>query len=224
MSKAVLTEDLKQKMLQHGAFQQDHIAEHYNELSSHYEEVYLTAGYHDPLRCAELTKEIFGDASGEVHVFDMGCGTGLVGQYLKERGFNHVVGVDASAGMLEVAKQKGSYEELHELFLGKPETFPEQFRNRFDAITAAGILAEGHLDNNVFEEMLLALKDNGYAVFATRTMYLEQYSYGQKIKELEEQNRWKLVKEITFDRYDQMEEVVGRFSKVEIKGFIYQKI
>jgi hypothetical protein len=69
--------------------------------------------------------------------------------------------------------------------------------------------------------MLLALKDSGYAVFATRTMYLEKYSYGQKIKELEEQGKWKLVKEITFDRYDQLEEAVGRFSKVEIKGFVY---
>lgn len=54
----------------------------------------------------------------------MGCGTGLVGQYLKERGFKSIVGVDASAGMLEKARTKESYSELHELFLGKPETFP----------------------------------------------------------------------------------------------------
>lgn len=154
----------------------------------------------------------------------MGCGTGLVGQYLKERGFKTVVGVDASAGMLEKARAKESYTELHELFLGKPETFPKEYHNRFNAVTAAGILAEGHLDNNVFDEMLLALVDNGYAIFATRTMYLEQYSYGQKIKELEELKKWKLVKEITFDRYDQLEEAIGRFSKVEIKGFVYQKL
>ena len=85
----------------------------------------------------------------------MGCGTGLVGQYLKERGFTKVVGVDASAGMLEKAKEKEAYYELKELFLGKPDTFPAEYHNRFDAITAAGILAEGHLDNNVFDEMLI---------------------------------------------------------------------
>ena len=82
-----ITDEMKQEMLKHGAFKQDNIAEHYNELSSHYEEIYLTVGYHDPLKCAELTKEIFGDESPNVHVLDMGCGTGLVGQYLKERGF-----------------------------------------------------------------------------------------------------------------------------------------
>ena len=211
-------------MLKHGAFSQDKIAEHYDELSSHYEHIYLTVGYHDPLKCAELTKELFGEDCADKQVFDMGCGTGLVGQYLKERGFKNVVGVDASKGMLEKANEKNSYSELEELFLGRPDTFPEKYRNRFDAITAAGILAEGHLDNNVFDEMLLALKQGGYAVFATRTMYLEQYSYGQRIKELEEQGKWKLVKGITFDRYDQIEEAVGRFSKVEIKGYVYQKL
>ena len=80
------------------------------------------------------------------------------------------------------------------------------------------------MDNNVFDEMLLAVKDHGYAIFATRTMYLTEYSYGDKIRELEEQGKWKLVKEITFNRYDQIEEAVGRFSKVEIKGYVYQKL
>jgi predicted TPR repeat methyltransferase len=147
MSKPVVTEEMKENMLKHGGFSQDHIAEHYNELCAHYEQIYLTAGYHDPLRCAELCKEIFGDNAPTVQILDMGCGTGLVGQYLKERGFLHVVGVDASSGMLEKAKEKESYEELQELFLGRPDTFPQELRGRFDAITAAGILAEGHLDN-----------------------------------------------------------------------------
>lgn len=113
-----------------------------------------------------------GDAAEASTVLDMGCGTGLVGQYLLERGFKNVVGVDASAGMLERAREKNSYIELHELFLGRPDTFPENLHNRFDVITASGILAEGHLDNKVFDEMLMALKTGGYAVFATRTMYL----------------------------------------------------
>ena len=102
----------------------------------------------------------------------MGCGTGLVGQYLKERGFKTIIGVDASKGMLEKAAVKGSYSDLKELFLGLPDTFPADLHNRFEAVTASGILAEGHLDNKVFDEMLLALKQGGYAIFATRTMYL----------------------------------------------------
>ena len=126
--------------------------------------------------------------------------------------------------MLDKAAKKGMYTELHELFLGTPDTFPKQFHDRFEVLTASGILAEGHLDNRVFDEMLLALKKGGYACFSTRTMYLTQYSYGDKIKALEEEGKWELVKEITFERYDKLEEEVGRFKKVEVKGFAYKKL
>lgn len=219
-----LTEEHKSEMVKHGNFSQGNIAEHYNDLSSHYEQIYLRAGWHDPLKCAELAKEVAGENAETTVVLDMGCGTGLVGQYLKERGFKNIVGVDASEGMLEKAKTKESYSELQELFLGRPDTFPENLRGRFDIITASGILAEGHCDNNLFEEMLLALKTGGHAIFATRTMYLTKYNYVEKIEELIQTGRWKLVAETTFDRYDQLEESVGRFSKVEAKAFAYQKL
>lgn len=181
-----LTEEFKEEMRKHGNFSQDKIADHYNELSSHYEEIYLTAGWHDPLKCAELAKEVIGDKAEEAEVLDMGCGTGLVGQYLKERGFKKIIGVDASKGMLDRAAEKNSYTELKELFLGLPDTYPRELHDRFEAITASGILAEGHLDNKVFDEMLLSLKTGGYAIFATRTMYLTQYNYADRIRELTE--------------------------------------
>lgn len=203
--KGELTQAHFEEMVKHGNFNQETIAEQYNDLSKHYEEIYLRAGWHDPLKCAELAKECVGDAAVASTVLDMGCGTGLVGQYLKERGFKNVVGVDASAGMLEKAKEKEAYTELRELFLGRPDTFPEDLRNRFDVITASGILAENHLDNRLFDEMLLALKTGGYAIFATRTMYLTKYNYIEKINELTNTGKWKLVNETTFDRYDQLE-------------------
>ena len=219
-----IPEDLKAEMLKQSHFDQATIVEHYNDVSENYEKIYLTAGYHDPKKSAELTKEVIGDNATTAVVLDMGCGTGLVGQFLKEFGFQTIDGIDASAGMLEQARKKESYRELHDMFLGKPETFPEHFHNKYDAITAVGILAEGHLDCSVFDEMLLALKQGGYAVFTTRTMYLTKYGYGDKLKELEEQGKWKLVKEIAFDRYDQLEEAIGRFQKVEVRAYAYQKL
>jgi predicted TPR repeat methyltransferase len=112
-------------MLKHNHYDQSTIVEHYNDAAKNYEEVYLTAGYHDPKRVAELTKELVGDdKAGASRILDMGCGTGLVGKYLSELGFKHIDGIDASAGMIENARAKGVYTDLHEMFLGKPETFP----------------------------------------------------------------------------------------------------
>src|SRR5438105_4626610 len=95
-----IPEDLKQEMLKHNHYDQSSIVEHYNDASENYERVYLTAGYHDPKRSADLTKEIIGDNSASAVVLDMGCGTGLVGQYLKEHGFTTIDGIDASSGMI----------------------------------------------------------------------------------------------------------------------------
>ena len=44
---------------------------------------------------------------------DFGCGTGLVGAALKVRGVAEVIGIDASAGMIEQAKQKNCYDQIH---------------------------------------------------------------------------------------------------------------
>jgi len=41
---------------------------------------------------------------------------------------------------------------------------------------------------------------------------------------LVQEGKWRYVKEITFDRYDQLEESVGRFQRVEAKAFAYQKL
>ncbi len=135
-----LTDELKEEMKKHTGFSQDQIKEHYDEIAAKYDAIYLNAGYHDPKHCADLVKE-FVPNSDTVEIFDMGCGTGLVGLHLKEYGYTKIVGCDASQGMLDVASQKQSYCELKELFLGKPDTYPKEFHGRFDAITAAGILA-----------------------------------------------------------------------------------
>ena len=45
----------------------------------------------------------------------MGCGTGLVGLYLAEKGFSKIDGIDASPGMLDMARDKDVYDNLEEL-------------------------------------------------------------------------------------------------------------
>jgi len=154
-------------------------------------------------------------AKEEVRVLDMGCGTGLVGQYLKEDGFTNIDGQDASTEMLKKAEEKAAYKELDELFLGKPDSYPAKYHGLYDFITASGILADNHLDTSVFEEMLMSLKTGGYAIFTSRTEYLEAYDYMPYMNKLVTENRWKFIKSKAYIKYNNCQEGVGRFKPVE---------
>jgi predicted TPR repeat methyltransferase len=106
---------------------------------------------------AEFAKEFH---KADARILDFGCGTGLVGEELVKAGFDpkNIWGIDASQGMLDVTAKKNCYSDLIHMFLGQPATFREDLFNKFDVVTAAGILAEGHLMSEVFDEMLHALK------------------------------------------------------------------
>jgi predicted TPR repeat methyltransferase len=48
----------------------------------------------------------------DARILDAGCGTGLVGEILKCKGFDDVVGIDFSPSMLDQAAEKGVYRSL----------------------------------------------------------------------------------------------------------------
>lgn len=54
------------------------------------------------------------NAGGFQPVLDVGAGTGLCGQALRERGLDHIDATDISPDMLAVAKAKGIYHTLFE--------------------------------------------------------------------------------------------------------------
>ena len=64
----------------------------------------ILMGHPDPDQCGDMALQLLGSDLTEISALDLGCGTGLVGLALKQRGVAEVVGIDASAGMIEIAK------------------------------------------------------------------------------------------------------------------------
>ena len=79
----------------------------------------LTMGHPDPEVIAEVAEFLLWDLSSK-SALDMGCGTGMVGQSLKNRNCHEILGIDASQGMLDIAAEKKVYDQLIHMFLGKP--------------------------------------------------------------------------------------------------------
>jgi len=203
------------------------IVEHYDAEAEGYEEMYLTMGYHDHEKVNEIACELIGDQAtrGEIEVLDMGCGTGLVGdQLFKNGGFKNIVGVDASVGMMAKAKAKGSYKETIKLLLGKPETFPEILKNRFGLVVCCAVLAEGHCDKKLFDEMVMSAKGPGSVIiFSTRDHYLTDYGYQKRMDQLEANGTWKLAKSILIPKYDKLgDQNLGRYKKTEARISAYK--
>ncbi len=77
----------------------------FDNFADHYEPVMQNLDYNLPGTLAA----IIGDA--EAAIVDLGCGSGLLGEALKEKG-KELVGVDLSAKMLALAEKKKTYKKL----------------------------------------------------------------------------------------------------------------
>jgi ubiquinone biosynthesis O-methyltransferase len=98
-----------------------------------------------------------------MRVLDIGCGTGIVSLTLARKGFE-VTGVDHSAAMLEIARQKSASQNL-----GTGVTFIQSdieklgFKeNTFDAITCQGVLHHLGDMRPVLAEAYRVLKPKGH--------------------------------------------------------------
>ena len=82
-------------------------------MASKYDHILVSVEYPDPKKVADITKSL--GIAKDAAIFDMGCGTGLIGDHLVINGYTNIDGVDASPGMLDVAREKKTYTLLEEL-------------------------------------------------------------------------------------------------------------
>ena len=121
---------------------------------------------------ADTLAEQRGLSKETCRVLDLGCGTGLVGEALARKGFKNIVGLDISPEMIKQAATKGVYAQFIEHDLTQPDQFPAELRNSFDLVCGAGIVNNNHMDESLFEHIMVAAKKSGLIVFASRFSYI----------------------------------------------------
>ena len=94
-------------------------------------------------------------------ILDAGCGTGLVGGLVRELA-NRLDGIDMSSAMLEKAKEKGIYDQLHQ---GDLVAFMVNNPGSYDAITCAATLIHFGDLMPVFDAAAASLRDEGLFIF-----------------------------------------------------------
>ncbi|KAK7447322.1 hypothetical protein BaRGS_00040207 [Batillaria attramentaria] len=169
----------------------------YNEWSKRYDENLPPEVYGCPYAMQTAMKECFPTNRDAVTVLDVGCGTGLTGQVLREAGFKTVDGLDPARDMLREAEAKGIYRRLMNLyFTGDPTDLPA---DSYDAIVLVGVMHHGSIRCDAFEEMVRLVKPGGYIVNCVRTSFLQEVPEYREhweplVARLEASGKWRVVK------------------------------
>jgi len=122
-------------------------------------------GYRAPWLMHEVVEEEIGRGAGTWTVMDLGCGTGLCGPLFRAYA-KRLIGVDKSRRMIEKARERGVYDDLHVADLGDALA---AYDEGLDLIVAADVLIYiGNLAP-VFAAVRHALKRGGWLAFTTET-------------------------------------------------------
>lgn len=142
----------------------EYITTLFDAYADHYESHLLSAlDYQVPNILFEVAKKCVSLPSEQWTILDIGCGTGLCGTLFKPYA-KKLIGIDLSANMLALAKQKNCYNEL---ITGDFISYLADYHNTFDLIIAGDVLVYiGDLTDS-FKNISSALLNNGLFIFNT---------------------------------------------------------
>jgi SAM-dependent methyltransferase len=126
----------------------------------------------------------------EAKILDAGAGTGLVGELLAKQGYNNMVAMDLSQGMLDEARKKNVYREFHQMVMGEPLDYST---DSFDAIISVGVMTVGHAPASSLDELIRITKPGGYIVYSLRPDVYRDSGFKEKQSALESAGRWRLA-------------------------------
>jgi len=118
--------------------------------------------YKGPEQLFEAIKSVIGDAHN-LHVADIGCGSGFAGVVLKPLAA-HIVGVDLSPDMIELARKREIYDRLE---VAEITEWLEKSTERFDLISCCDCLIYFGDLNRITKAAAQRLKPGG--IFALTT-------------------------------------------------------
>jgi predicted TPR repeat methyltransferase len=119
------------------------------------------------------------NAGGFQPVLDVGAGTGLCGQALRERGLDHVDATDISPEMLAVAKDKGIY---HTLFEGDILTGLDVETGTYAGIVSSGTFTHGHVGPEALDELLRLVRSGGWIVLSIHSEHFLAHGFAAKLE------------------------------------------
>lgn len=161
----------------------------YNEWAADYDEqMEAKLNYVAPRRCAEHLARHLGDTS--TSVVDIGCGTGLTGLYLYNKGFGTIDGIDLADAMLAEAGKRGFYRNLIKADLTEPLDIPDA---AYGAAMSSGTFTLGHVGSEPVPEILRILEPGGLFACTIHADIWGPKGFEEKFRAAEAEGRLEFV-------------------------------
>ena len=164
----------------------EQVAQMFDTISGNYDNLNRVISFGIDVKWRKKVLKIVSDTEPKI-ILDIATGTGDLAILMSQTNAEKIIGLDISAGMLEVGKKKMEEKNLSnriELVLGDSEKIPFE-DNYFDAITVSfGVRNFENLEKG-FSEILRVLKPNGvFVILETsvpdKTPYKQGYRFYSK--------------------------------------------
>ncbi len=131
---------------------------------------------------SEVAK-IFADRASleDAPILDVGAGTGLVGERLYDHGLRSLEALDISQEMLDVAKSKTIYQQVHQIDLTAPGTFGLK---RYGGLVSAGTFTHGHVGPDALASLISMGKSGALFVLGINSSHFEIGGFGRILSTL----------------------------------------
>jgi len=160
----------------------EQVAQMFDTISGNYDNLNRVISFGIDIKWRKKVLKIVSDKKPKI-ILDIATGTGDLAILMTQTNAEKIIGLDISAGMLEVGKKKVEERKLSnviDLVLGDSESIPFE-DNYFDAITVGfGVRNFENLEKG-FAEILRVLKPNGvFVILETSVPDKTPYKQGYK--------------------------------------------
>ncbi len=179
---------------------------YYNDWSQQYDEDVNAENYAGPRTIASLVVALYRDQDGanspnaraDSSILDAGCGTGLAGAALKDKGFSNIVGVDLSPNMVVQAEKTGAYQALcGDVDLNQPigpqiartSNLRADQTSNFDVTVCVGVFTLGHVPPSVLFHLIDVTRSDGLVLVTVREEYFINHNFKEVCQQIESSGR-----------------------------------